>query len=334
MMRRRSFLGGLLMLVTALVWPPAFGAGDSEPLGIALEGYAFPYPVKFHALAYRGEDLRMAYMDVAPAANANGRTVVLLHGANFFGAYWRDAIAELTQAGYRVLVPDQIGFGKSSKAVLPYSFHWLAANTASLLDALGIMKVAVVGHSMGGMLATRFTLMHPDRVTHLALVNPIGLEDYRTVPWVPTERLYQGILAQDEDAIRAYHKSYYVTWKPEYDEYVLVHARMRGSAQFPQYAWVRALIAQMIYAQPVVHEFALLRTPTLLVIGQQDRTALGKTRVGAEVRATLGQYPELGRRAHAAIRDSRLIELPDVGHAPHLEAPDRFHEALLKFLAE
>ena len=149
-----------------------------------------------------------------------------------------------------------------------------------------------------------------------------------------TERVYLGILSQDQDGIRAYHKSYYVTWKPVYDEYALASARMRGSAQFPQFAWVRALITQIIYEQPVVHEFALLRTPTLLVIGHKDRTAFGKARVGPEVRATLGPYPELGRRARAAIPDSRLIELPEVGHVPHLEAPDRFQDALLGFLRQ
>lgn len=333
-MRPKPTLASLLLLLTALSSLPAFAAPDIEPLGIALEGYAFPHPVKFHTLSYRGEDLRMAYMDVPPVGAANGETVLLLHGANFFGAYWRDTITALTQAGYRVVVPDQIGFGKSSKPVLPYSFHWLAANTKSLLDALGISRVAVVGHSMGGMLATRFALMYPDKVTRLTLENPIGLEDYRIVPWTPTEQIYQGILAQGEDGIRAYHKAYYVTWRPEYDEYVMVHVRMRRSAQFPQYAWVRALITQMIYEQPVVHELCLLRTPTLLVIGQRDRTALGKDRVRPEVRTTLGQYPELGRRAHAAIGNSRLLELPDVGHAPHLEAPERFHAALLQFLAE
>jgi pimeloyl-ACP methyl ester carboxylesterase len=314
---------------------PVLGADQADPLGIALEGYAYPHPVRFHSVAYRGEELRMAYMDVLPSGNANGRAVVLLHGANFFGAYWRDTIAALTRAGYRVVVPDQIGFGKSSKPILPYSFHWLAANTKALLDSLGVARVAVVGHSMGGMLATRFSLMYPDAVTHLVLENAIGLEDYRAkVPWVATDRLYQAVLGETEESIRAYHRQYYVTWKPEYEEFVAVHVRMRGSAQFPQQAWVRALVTQMIYEQPVMHEFPLLRTPTLLVIGQRDRTALGKARVAEPVRATLGLYPELGRSAHATIRGSRLLELPDVGHAPHLEAPDRFHQAVLHFLNE
>jgi pimeloyl-ACP methyl ester carboxylesterase len=310
-------------------------AGDAEPLGIALEGYPFPHAVKFHLLSYRGEDLRMAYMDVPPGANTNGQTVLLLHGANFFGAYWRDTITALTSAGYRVVVPDQIGFGKSSKPVLPYSFHWLAANTKALLDALGIARVAVVGHSMGGMLATRFSLMYPETVTHLVLENAIGLEDYREqVPWVPTDRVYKGVLAETEDSIRTYHKAYYVTWKPEFEEFVTVHARLRGSAQFPQYAWVRALVVQMIYEQPVVHELPRLRVPTMLVIGQADRTAVGKARASEAVRATLGLYPELGRRAHAAIPGSRLVELPNVGHTPHLEVPQRFHAALLEFFSQ
>ncbi len=332
-MTTRSAIALLLPLLAALYGMPLYAAGNTAPLGIALEGYPYPHPVQFHPVTYFSEDLRMAYMDVPPSSTANGRTAVLLHGANFFGAYWHQTITALTAAGYRVIVPDQIGFGKSSKPVIPYSFHWLATNTKSLLDALEIERVSVVAHSMGGMLATRFTLMYPKAVERLALANPIGLEDYRVkVPWVRTEKIYQALLQRTVENIRAYHQSYYVKWEAEYDEYVMVHARMQASAQFPQFARVRAEIAQMIYEQPVVYEFPLLRTPTLLIIGQQDRTALGKARVSPQVRATLGQYPKLGRQAHAVIIGSQLLEWDDVGHAPPLEAPERFHAALLGFL--
>lgn len=88
----------------------------------------------------------------------------------------------------------------------------------------------------------------------------------------------------------------------------------------------------LIYQQPVRHEFSLITTPTLLVNGQEDRTALGRNFVTPEVRATLGQYPQLGKAAAKDIPNSKLVELQKVGHIPHLEAPDIFHQALLNFL--
>lgn len=318
----------------AVVGAAGAQAAEREPLGIAMEGYRYPYPVHFHDITYHGELLRMAYMDVAPTGEANGRTAVLLHGANFFGGYWGDTAAVLAAAGFRVIVPDQIGFGKSAKPDLPYAFHWLANNTKGLLDALGVSSASVVGHSMGGMVATRFALMFPDMTERLVLENPIGLEDYREkVPWVPVDRIFQSLLKRTEDDIRSYHQTYYVTWQPAFDAYVQVHARWSLSGEFPRLARARALIAQMIYEQPVVHELPLVRPPTLLIIGQEDRTALGKARVAPDVRATLGHYPTLGRQAAAAIPDATLVALDAVGHIPHLESSDRFHQALLNFLA-
>ncbi|MFB0521085.1 MAG: alpha/beta fold hydrolase, partial [Desulfatiglandales bacterium] len=84
--------------------------------------------------------------------------------------------------------------------------------------------------------------------------------------------------------------------------------------------------------QPVVYEFPAVRTPTLLMIGQEDRTTLGRGSVTPEVLATLGQYPELGKKAAAAIPDAKLVEMENVGHIPHLEAPEQFHRQLLLFL--
>src|SRR5271156_2837814 len=160
-----------------------------EPYGIGLEGFAYPYPVSMLPLVNDGEQVRMAYMDVAPA-QPNGRVVVLLHGRNFPSSYWAPVIRTLTEAGYRVVVPDQIGFGKSSKPVGELHFDTLARNTIALLDSLHIAKADIVAHSLGGMLAVRITRAYPDRVAHLVLTAPIGLEDYRQyVPPTPSEKI-------------------------------------------------------------------------------------------------------------------------------------------------
>jgi len=318
----------MLLLPSAVV-----KAEELKPLSITMENYDYPYRVEFIPLTIEGQDLRMAYMNVSPEGKDRGRAVLLLHGKNFFGAYWKETIRFLSKNGYRVVIPDQLGFGKSSKPNIHYSFHLLASNTKRLLDVLGVKEVAVVGHSMGGMLATRFTLMYPEMVSHLILEDPIGLEDYRSiVPYASLEQLYQSELNATEEGIRTYHKSYYITWKPEFEEYVSVAIRWKASGEYPRMAMSSALTYQMIYEQPVCHEFANIHAKTLLVIGQADRTVVGKARVKKELLASVGQYPELGRKTAKLISGSTLVELPNVGHIPHLEATERFHQELLSFI--
>ena len=186
---------------------------------------------------------------------------------------------------------------------------------------------------MGGMLATRFTLMYPETVTHLILENPIGLEDYREfVPYEPLEELYHAEMNTTEESIRNYHRTYYSRWKEEYDEYVVVAARCKMSVEYPRLAMASALTYQMIYEQPVCHEFADIKAKTLLVIGQTDRTVVGKAKVIKELLPLVGQYPELGRKTAKLISGAKLIEIPGVGHIPHLEATERFHQELLTFV--
>ena len=315
------------------LFPWAVKAEELKPLSITMESYGYPYQVEFLPLTIEGQDLRMAYMNVPPEGKDLGRAVLLLHGKNFFSAYWKETIRFLTKNGYRVVIPDQLGFGKSSKPNIHYSFHLMASNTKKLLDVLGVKEVAVVGHSMGGMLATRFALMYPEMVSHLILENPIGLEDYRAiVPYASLEQLYQAELNAPEEGIRNYHRSYYVQWKPEYEEYANVAVRWKASSEYPRLVLSSALTYQMIYEQPVCHEFENIQAKTLLVIGQADRTVVGKARVKQDLIASVGQYPELGRKTAKLISGSTLVELPNVGHIPHLEAMERFHQELLSFL--
>ncbi|MGO9700206.1 MAG: alpha/beta fold hydrolase [Xanthobacteraceae bacterium] len=77
-----------------------------------------------------------------------------------------------------------------------------------------------------------------------------------------------------------------------------------------------ALLYDMIYTQPVFYEFEEISVPVLLMIGDKDTTAIGKNLVPPDVRATLGNYPVLGKAAAARMPRAQLVEFPDLGHAP------------------
>jgi pimeloyl-ACP methyl ester carboxylesterase len=303
---------------------------SADPADSSAAGFA----AKYFDVQVEGQPLRMAYREAAPAEAPTAHPpIVLLHGKNFSSMYWEATMRELRAAGYRAIAPDQIGFGLSSKPDVHYSFHLLAQLTARLLDALGAPSVVVVGHSMGGMLAARFALLYPDRVARLVLENPIGLEDYRTiVPYTDLEDQFRGELRATYASMLAYQKGYYAHWRPEYELYVRDQARLLDTGEWPRAAWASALTYEMIYTQPVVYELGRLTAPTLLVIGQSDRTVVGKARIPEALRSSSGDYPALGRRTRDAIAGAKLVEIPDCGHIPHIEAHAAFLAALLSWI--
>jgi pimeloyl-ACP methyl ester carboxylesterase len=304
-------------------------------LGICLEGYEYPYPVEFFSVSCDLQQFEMAYMDIGPKREANGKTVVLFHGKAFGCYYFHNVIDALTDAGYRVVAPDQLGWGKSPKPDIHYSFQLLAANTTSLLDHLGVNDVAVLGHSTGGMTATRFTLMNPERVTHLVLEDPLGLTDYRVgIPPQTEETLYDHeVHWTDAKVIRGYVQAYFVNpdpnvWEPLAD--VLV--RVTLSPEYAQWARAAALAFQMIYQQPVRYEYHLIAPPTLVIVGAEDHVVpLGQYAQPAEAKR-LGDFIALSAAAVSDIPNAKRVVVPDCGHIPHLEHPDQFLAEFLPFL--
>lgn len=327
-MLKKTLLSFLLCFVTMA---SALFAQKADTTSINLENVKYPYPVKYFPVHTEGQDLRMAYMDIMPTQLINGRTVVLFHGKNFGGYYWTNVIKALTSRGFRVIVPDQIGFGKSSKAFIHYSFHQLARWNKALLDTLKIQKASVLGHSMGGMLATRFALLFPERTDKLLLENPIGLEDYRRfIPYINTEEQYRTELKATAESIRKYYQtSYFTVWKPEYEELVRIPGGVTNSADFSRWARVAAMTYTMIYEQPVVYEFYNIRVPTILFIGKEDKTVIGKALLSPDQQAIYGQYKLLGKQTAAKIPGAKIVEFDACGHIPHIEIPTEFTVALL-----
>jgi len=305
-----------------------------RPLGIGLEDVDYPYPVHFFELTIEGQPLRMAYMDVAPTAEPNGKTVVLLHGKSFSGDYWGRTIALLAGKGYRVVVPDQLGFGKSPKADIRYHFDLLARNTKMLLDSLGVSRAAIVGHSFGGMLAVYFARDYPETTAVLALENPIGLEDYRSaIPPQPIETLVKTEMAQTPASYRAFMQAFFVGWPPAAQHYVDIFSRVLLSPEYPRWARASALTYEMMFNEPIRHEYHLLKMPVLLIIGQSDRSVFFRRYASPDAIKPLGNWPVLGRQAVKDLPDGKLVEISGAGHVSHIEKPDEFEAALAAFLA-
>ncbi|ACU08045.1 alpha/beta hydrolase fold protein [Flavobacteriaceae bacterium 3519-10] len=306
-----------------------------QPLDAELTTVQYPFPVQFKKLTTQGQALKMAFMDVKPA-KANGNTIVLLHGKNFNGYYFEQTAKVLQAEGFRVVIPDQVGFGKSSKPKqYQFSFEQLAENTKLILDDLKIDRFIIMGHSMGGMLATKMAVMYPQNVEKLILTNPIGLEDYRNFsPYQNIDKLYTSELKNTYSSYRDYQLKFYYDgkWKPEYDKWLNLLAGWTVHKDFPITAWNAALTSDMIYTQPVVDDFQNIKVPTLLIIGTRDRTAIGKANAPKELQPLMGLYQNLGKETHRKIKGSKLVELENVGHSPHIEVFDRFIDPLLAFI--
>jgi pimeloyl-ACP methyl ester carboxylesterase len=328
---------GTLALLAASVGAGAQGqpAGpptptDVKPGSITCDECPYPFPSAYLSFTTYGQPVRMAYMDVQPTGPSNGRTVVLFHGMNFAGFYWGGPIEVLRKAGFRVVVPDQIGFGRSSKPVIPYNFHDMALNTHRVLEHLKVERVMVVGHSMGGMLAARFATQYPAMTERVVIYNPIGVTDGRWErPWASTDETYERNLAATYQTTRAalfrYVSHKPEAWNAEFERFARIRYSWTLSAEWPRLAMVQAIISQITYLDPVVNDWAHIKAPTLAFGGAEDSLP-GSAKMFQERMKVIAESVPGGK--------GRLHLLPGLGHVPHLEAPERTYPPLLAFLEE
>ena len=303
---------------------------DVKPGSINCEDCPYPYPSSYLSLTLYGQEVRMAYMDVAPQGQANGHTVVLLHGNNFAGFYFGVLIDALRKEGFRVIVPDQIGYGRSSKPIIPYYLADMARNTRVILQSLNIHRVAIIGHSMGGMLAARFATQYPGVTERLVLYNPIGLTDARfKSPAVDPETAYKVTLASTYQTIRASLMRYVAhkpsAWNSQFESYARIRYAWTLSPDWPRLARVQTLLSSMIYLDPVVYDWAHIEAPTLVYGGAEDMLP-----------GNVSAFQEGMKRIAATVpnRKARLELLPGLGHVPFVEAPERSLPPLVAFLNE
>lgn len=325
----------LLLPLLCLVGVKAIASNDTGGLD-----FVYPYPVEFFHFTSQKTPLSMAYMDISPPNSTEPQeTIVLLHGKNFCGATWNQTIEILLQSNYRVIAPDQVGFCKSSKPTgYQFSLPQLALNTNNLLKSLNITNATIMGHSMGGMLSARYALMFPSQTLRLIMVDPLGLENWFAlgVPYQAIDITYQTELASTFNSIKTYQQATYYsgTWDPSYDIWVNMLLSVYKGPQGAQFAYDMALTTDMVFTQPVIDELPGLKMESLLVVGDRDNTAIGKAWAPVDVKPLLGHYEVLGKEVSGRIPNCTLVEFAELGHAPQIQDPGRFHKALLEWLSK
>lgn len=310
--------------------PAVATPADVKPGSITCEECPYPFPSSYLPLTLYGQDVRMAYMDVAPQGTPNGHTVMIFHGNNFAGFYFGNIIEALRKEGFRVIVPDQIGYGRSSKPIIPYSFNDWARNSRAILQSLKIDTAMIVGHSMGGMLATRFATQYPDVTERLVLYNPIGLTDGRFArPSGSIDEQYKATVGATYQSIRASLMRYVAhnpaAWTPEFETYAKLRYSWTLGADWPRLAMVQTLINNVNYADPVIYDWPHIKAPTLAFGGAED-TLPGSSKIFQErMKALVDTVPN---------GNARLQLIPGLGHVPHMEAPEKTIPLLVAFLKE
>lgn len=255
---------------------------------------------------------RIHYLD-----QGSGPVVVFLHGSgngacghsNFKGNY-----PELVKAGYRVIVPDLIGYGYSDKpADVEYPLSFFIACVKQALDALGVDRYTLVGNSLGGAVALGFALAHPAQVERLVLMAPGGLNDLPDYLAMPGMAMMFGLFNSGEPVTEARMKDFFrkaFVVNPEVVTDELVHERyelMKG--QNPQ-------VIKTMKVPNMTERLGEISCPALTLWGLNEN-----------------MMPDSGiMRLAKGLKNGRMLLVPNCGHWVMIEHRELFNRTVLDFL--
>jgi pimeloyl-ACP methyl ester carboxylesterase len=257
-------------------------------------------------------------------AGVGGRPLLLVHGYTGARGDFADFMGRLAQRGWHVVAPDLRGHGQSSQPdqESDYSLASFSGDVLGLADALGWQRFALLGHSMGGMIAQVVVADAPERVVALVLMDtghgPVPIDPTLVELGAATARqqgmevIAEFMAALEEDdplSTEAYRRK--VAEDPGYA------ARGDRNLRAVSPAMYAAMILELTSARDRLDSLRSVSVPTLVVVGSQDTPFLEPSRAMAD-----------------AIAGAELVVVDGGGHSPQFEAPEGWWQALSTFLDE
>ena len=293
---------------------------------------ALSVPGQMRSIAVGNPNITLAYFDSHPERRKGEgearEAVVLLHGLGEHAGYWRENVAAIIAAGYRVIIPDLAGHGRSAKPKRAYTMLWQSELVVALCEALKVDgPFTLVGHSMGGQVALRLALNHPTKVRSLALIAPAGIETFSAseAAWLRRMSTPRGFASRTPSALRAhFQRNVFGRWGHIAEEHLEERVALKEAPGFQ--AYIQAVVSSIhgMLDDRAAYELGALEVPTYLLFGEEDRLIPNPVLHG-------GRALEVAQRAQAKLRTLRkLVMLPEVGHMPQIEALHETNELILE----
>jgi pimeloyl-ACP methyl ester carboxylesterase len=241
-----------------------------------------------------------------------GPVVVLLHGLGGNTSHWALNITQLAQ-NHRVIVPDQIGFGKSDKPLINYRIATYVDFLDAFLKELKVYRASLVGNSMGGWVGAAYSLAHPDKVERLVLVDAAGLSLPQDVDMALLMKLNPSTREGMKELVSKvfYNKLIFMS-----DGFI--DASMAARINAGDGYTIRSISESILRREDFLDSrLSAIKAPTLIIWGRED-----------------GILPVAdGERFQKGIPGSQLLVIDQCGHGPQIEKASEFNAAVLKFLS-
>lgn len=285
----------------------------------SMEDMVYPYPVKTLQLS-NGE--QVAYTDEGKGS----QTLLFIHGLGSYLPAWKNNVDEL-QKNYRCIAVDLPGYGKSSKGNYEGSMRYYAKVIKELGEKLGLQKVTLVGHSMGGQISITAALAYPEWVEKLVLVAPAGFETFNKGEreWFRQVMTADGVRLTTVEQIRT-NLAYNFYQLPKGAQFMIDdRIAMRSAADFPGYCYRIPESVKGMVNEPVFDFLPQITQPSLVIFGENDNLIPNRYLNGGPTRA-------IAEAGASRIKNSKLVMLPKAGHFVMFEKAEEVNQAIRTFL--
>lgn len=291
---------------------------EFEPLK-QMDDLEYPYAVKKVTLPSGPE---IAYVDEGKGE----KVIIFIHGLGSYLPAWVKNIEGL-KSGYRCIAIDLPGYGKSSKQPHSGKMSYYAEVVEEFAGKLGLGKVILAGHSMGGQIAMVAALNYPGMVEGLILIAPAGFERFTDgqKQWFRNVMTPEGVKNTSAEDIQTNLAVNFYNMPADAEFMITDRIAMRSAADFDHYCYAVVQSVNGMVDEPVIDVLDKITQPALIIFGENDNLIPNRF-------LNPGKTAGIAAYGHKAIRGSRLLMVKKAGHFVQYEKSGEVNDAIREFL--